>query len=274
MTDPHPSGDRGAKADRAYWDALWEAERESPARALPQFGYPERTLAGFFRGWLSDLPADGRSLLEVGCARSSWLPYFAREHGLTVAGLDYSPVGCEQARRVLHESGVQAQVHCADLFTPPEELQRAFGVVVSMGVVEHFLDTRGAVAAIARFARPGGLVITTIPNLSGAVGLFQKVLNRPVYDKHVPLDAHQLRAAHEEAGLRVLECRYFLSTSFGVTSLDGLEPGASKLAKRILLAALRRTSQAVWTMEQHVRPLPATQALSPYIVCVARSAGA
>jgi cyclopropane fatty-acyl-phospholipid synthase-like methyltransferase len=29
-------------------------------------------------------------LLEIGCARSAWLPYFAQEFGIDVSGLDYS----------------------------------------------------------------------------------------------------------------------------------------------------------------------------------------
>ena len=69
-------------------------------------------------------------LLEVGCARSRWLPYFAAEHGYEVTGLDYSTMGCEQARQILAAAGVEGRIVEGDLFSPPEELLEAFDVVI------------------------------------------------------------------------------------------------------------------------------------------------
>ena len=80
-------------------------------------------------------------LLEVGCARSRWLPYFAAEHGYEVTGLDYSTMGCEQARQILAAAGVEGRIVEGDLFSPPEDLLEAFDVVISFGLVEHFDDT-------------------------------------------------------------------------------------------------------------------------------------
>ena len=90
-------------------------------------------------------------LLEIGCAKSAWLPYFAKEFSLSVCGLDYSPIGCQMSRKILQANGVVAEVFCADLFSPPDNMLGVFDVVVSLGVVEHFEDTASCLNAVSSF---------------------------------------------------------------------------------------------------------------------------
>lgn len=52
--------------------------------------------------------------LEIGCARSRWLPYFAKEFGFEVSGIDYSEVGSQQATQILFNEGVQGNIVFAD----------------------------------------------------------------------------------------------------------------------------------------------------------------
>ena len=122
-----------------------------------------RRFDALFRELFAGLPTPD-ALVEVGCARSAWLPYFGREFGFGLHGLDYSELGCEQERTILVESGLAGEITCADLFAPPRALLGAFDVVVSFGVVEHFSDTGAVTAAMAALLRPGGLLITVIPN--------------------------------------------------------------------------------------------------------------
>ena len=256
-------------------------ERHLGPRAIPtavdphraqRSSYADRRLHELLRQELSRAAArPGARLLEVGCARSRWLPYFASELGFAVTGLDYSEIGCEQERALLAAAGVGGEVVCADVFSPPKELLGSFDGVVSFGVVEHFEDTAAILAAIARLARPGGVVVTQIPNFSGLLAPLMRALNRRVYDTHVPLSAAALRQAHERAGLRVTSCGYFLSTGFGVlNNLSGLDPADRATRVRAGgLKLLRGASRAVWALEEATRPLPATGALAPYIVCTA-----
>ncbi|HWP34929.1 MAG TPA: class I SAM-dependent methyltransferase [Thermodesulfobacteriota bacterium] len=263
-----------ARADRVYWDGAW-AQGALPAAVDPRVRsvktYPERALHRYFERIFSTLRSGERRLLEIGCARSAWLPYFAKVHGFQVTGIDYSEVGCRQAREILAATGADGTIVCADVFRPPPSLSAGFDVVVSFGVVEHYEDTAGCVRALAGFARPGGLVVTLVPNLAGLVGLVQRVINRPVFDRHVVLDREALRAAHEGAGLSVVECDYFLFTHFGVCNLLGLRPGTVGWAvKRGLLGALCRASMAVWGLEMATGPLRANRLTSPYVICTAR----
>ena len=261
------------KAGKAHWDRTWGAAPVTTGvdpldRSLGNYVY--RRLATYYSALLSHAALGDRRLVEVGCARSRWLPYFHKEFGLQVTGVDYSELGVEQTRRLLASEGVPGEVHHADLFAPPPSLVERFDVGFSNGLAEHFVDTAHCIGALAHLLKPGGLLITAVPNLAGAVGTVQKRLNRPIYDIHVPLDVAALRAAHERAGLTVVDARYLVFSNFGVVNLSGLAVTPAFLAKRIALALLLRLSMASWLVEEHAAELPGNRWTSPYVLCVAR----
>jgi SAM-dependent methyltransferase len=226
-----------------------------------------RGFDGLFREELAGLPSNAR-LLEVGCGDSAWLPYFARRFGLHVSGLDYSEAGCESARQILERAGVTGDIVCSDLFDPPARLLGSFHAVVSFGVAEHFTDTARCISALARYLTPGGVLITVVPNMTGLVGRIEKAINPEVYDLHERLGPRALSTAHEAAGLAVRRSEFFLSTNFGVLNVNDLPAGAPTRVKAALCASLSRVSKVVWAVEERSRPLPATRAFAPYVVCV------
>lgn len=91
-------------------------------------------------------------MLEVGCGGSRWLPFFAN-HGFRVTGIDYSALGCEQARAILDREHISGDIYERDAFGANSDLVGGFDVVVSFGVVEHFRDTTEPVRAFARYLK-------------------------------------------------------------------------------------------------------------------------
>jgi 2-polyprenyl-3-methyl-5-hydroxy-6-metoxy-1,4-benzoquinol methylase len=259
------------KAGTPYWDSHWASGSLQKAvnPHLPGLrNYVERQFDRYFKNVFAGQDTARMTLLEIGCANSGWLPYFAKSFGFSVSGLDYSDIGCEKERQILKREGVPGSVVCADMFAPPPGMLGAFDVVVSFGVAEHFVDTNGCIRAIASFVKPGGLVITIIPNMAGAVGMVQKAMNRPVFDVHVPLDADMLKVAHEAANCRVRHCDYFLSTNFGVCNLKGVAISSPiGFLKKATLTVLSRASMLAWLMD-----LRTSKFLSPYVTCVAQTA--
>jgi 2-polyprenyl-3-methyl-5-hydroxy-6-metoxy-1,4-benzoquinol methylase len=263
------------KAGKEFWDASWAAKRVPDEAGAPEQGangYVQRRFESYFRNLFSGIETAHSSLLEIGCARSLWLPYFAAEFGFEVAGIDYSETGCEQERAILARAGVEGEIHCADFFQPPAQLLSSFEVVVSFGVAEHFTNTSECIKAFSKFLKPNGLMLTSIPNLRGLPGRVVKALNRPVYDIHVPLDAEALAEAHRQAGLTVVACDNFMSSNFGVCNLDGIPPRSAEwLAKKSILALLVRLSRLTWFVEERRgSEFKANPVTSPYINCVAR----
>jgi len=268
---------RGSPRDLAgvhYWDRIWGAgarQRPVDPKAAGVRNHLRRTFHRFFVDVLGN--GSGRNLMEVGCADSIWLPYFQRELGFAVAGVDYSEAGCAAARAKLKEQGTTAEICHADMFAPPNALLGRFDVVFSYGLVEHFANTAGAISALRAFCRPGGLVVTIIPNMTLMMGWLQRHFNEEVYALHVPLSLEQLVAAHRMAELNVERACPLLAVNFGV--LVPTSPRDSRLkatVKRIAHRALLASMVPVWALEsKDVYVLPQTKSLSPYFAVVARS---
>lgn len=263
------------KAGPQFWNDSWAAS-VPPAAVDPSDTSLLNTLnrrlhVVFKRLFDRDVVAASHlKLLEIGCANSTWLPYFAEQFGFDVCGLDYSPIGAQTSRDMLRANGVPGEIVCSDLFTPPLTMLGRFDVVVSFGVAEHFEDTPAYLAAAA-YLKPGGMLFTSIPNMVGWNGALQKLMNRPVYDIHELIDPARLAGAHSAVGLQVRECDYFTFTNFGVTSLTGVRLRSPLgFAKKVALALLARLSILTWLLARDRDLLPPNRKTSPYINCIAR----
>lgn len=258
-----------SRAPREYWDKVWQ-EGKLPRAINPRDrslkNHVESKFDALFKQLLNaqKRSGDAPNLAELGCACSVWLPYFSEEFGCHVVGVDYSPRGCDQARAILAREGVDGEVIFADIFRPPPHLLNRFDFVVSFGVVEHFEATEECLKACAAFLKPGGTMVTVIPNMTGLVGWLQKCLAREVYDVHVPLDARALRRSHELAGLDILRCEYFCFLNFGVLNLDRIRQSSLGLC---LSRTLNAISAASWILERIGVRLPVNRMTSPYVIC-------
>ncbi|TXF13352.1 class I SAM-dependent methyltransferase [Pelomicrobium methylotrophicum] len=260
--------DDRAKAPRSYWEELWQSG------GIPQPVDPEdqslgnfvnRRLHLFFSHFFAsqDIPAGSR-LIEFGCARSQWLPYFHRQFGCSVTGIDYTAIGCRMAEEVLVMAGVPGEIYCADIYHPPQQLLGKYDIGVSFGLIEHFPETAQAVSACAAFLKPGGWLITIIPNITGLPGWLQRQLDSSVYEIHVPLTAEALAQAHHRAGLVVHRSTFFLFFNGGVLVTKN----------RVFRRLLWWGSKALfWFEDRLYMPLPANRWTSPYILCTARRPG-
>lgn len=258
------------KAGSSYWENAW-SQASIPEPVNPRTpglnNLVKRRFHERFTRVLEGLGAD-HTLLEIGCAKSAWLPYFAREFGFRIAGLDYSPTGCKLAEETLHRAGVDGRIVCGDFLTPPPDMLEAYGVVFSYGVAEHFSDTTGCIRAFSRFLRPGGLMVTVVPNMYGMVGWLQRLVDRAVYDIHVPLDRVALEKAHREAGMNIECTEYFISIDLGVTNA---ERWRGTLFYRTFVRARSWITKGVWILESLTAAIPPNSFTSPYIICVARN---
>ena len=223
-----------------YWSRIWTSIEDELLTLDPRkASYLQQEYDQFFSQALA-----GRSgaLLEVGCGSSRWMPYFAHKFGFQVSGVDYSEVGCRQASDLLQRAGVSGEVLHRDAFAPNPDLSDRFDVVISLGFVEHFTDTSQTVRSVARYVKPGGLLISASPNLAGILGVGQRLLNRPVYDVHVPFPLEHLTEAHLQAGLAVEHAAYLGGLDFHEVNMVGAKGRLAWMASR----ALMRLSRLGW----------------------------
>lgn len=253
------------KSTKEYWDDNWKRAGSGIGSAVRKNLFWHKLDLAFIEAF-SEIKCEKSRLIEVGAGASEWLPRLNKDFLFEVSGLDYSQEGCDRARTILEKSGVKGEIYFGDMFSPPKDLVGKFDVACSFGLVEHFTDTAEAVRACASFVRPGGIILTLIPNMSGLNGFFYKLFNRQVFDTHVPLNLDQLVQAHIDAGLKPYFSRYLMGFS-GVIDNTRYEPVTWRRYLRKLSYLL---TQLIWALESKGWGVPENKVTSPYMICVAK----
>ncbi len=261
------------RAGEHYWSSVWNATD------LPSAVDTSNTSLGnwinvryhlAFSEVLKNIQTKGMRMLEVGCGNSVWLPYFNTHFGMHTDGLDYSEVGCENSRRIFKRDGIDGTIYHADMFAPPENLVGKYDLVLSMGVIEHFSDTDAVVRALKKFLKPGGVLITSLPNHNGLLGWIVKTFNRPLFDIHYLVDVKHLREGYEHNGIEVSYLDYVLCPSFFLN----LDQNNGKLGlmwfRKLVAKLLAAFSLALIFLDKNKIRLPVSRTISPAILAVGR----
>jgi SAM-dependent methyltransferase len=254
-------------AGKQHWDGIYEDLELVPPGWQWEPGYYHQDAT--VHALLGEIErSKARSILEVGCGNSVWLPYLARKSGATAYGLDYSERGCELTRRYLRSHGLSGEVWCADLFqAKPEEIGQ-YDFVYSIGLVEHFSDLEGVLAALLKFVRPGGTLFTLVPNLRSIHGLMTWLWQPELFAKHELIGKRQLIRAHERLGLEDVRGQYLGVFSMYIVAW-GIYPRWPALVPTVELWVNRIN----WRLDPRLRRLGwfrGTLPLAPYVIAVGR----
>jgi 2-polyprenyl-3-methyl-5-hydroxy-6-metoxy-1,4-benzoquinol methylase len=240
------------KANEDFWTNHWKdlpvpvefSPSNTSVANFPNLEY-HRVFTHIFRGTdLSD-----KYILEIGCANSIFLPYFKKFFGLNIYGLDYSEYGCIREEELLSKFKVEGKIIHGNLFDPPQDLIGKFDFVFSNGVVEHFSDTTNILKSMSVFLKENGKLITAIPSMKDINGQLIKLLNRQLYDIHVPLSAKELEIAAVSAGYQEVSSELVITPSLYVSLNDVKTKVRFRFLKRILNKVFILISRFSWWLQ-------------------------
>lgn len=196
----------GDLAGERYWERFWTRQG---GRRFSGVGVFHRR----FMRELRDYARPGTHACEIGCGASVWVPALAAA-GVQMSGIDYSSQGLKMVAEHLQHAGTSAELIEADLFDRGALGERAYDVVFSLGLLEHFDDPVAVTRRFLELTKPGGHVLTVIPNFTGAWGRLQRWVDPAVYAVHRIYTPQQMDELHFAAGLESVKgARYF--GSFG-----------------------------------------------------------
>jgi SAM-dependent methyltransferase len=105
---------------------------------------------------LADIPAQGKTLLDVSCKEGDVLQALA-PRGFTLLGTNFEPDG-PSLNGIPVDYGI-------DLRKPLPYADASFDVITLIEVIEHLENHRIALCELARILKPGGVLILTTPNI-------------------------------------------------------------------------------------------------------------
>lgn len=215
----------------------------------------------------------GCSVLELGCGRSRWLPFLAVRRRCDVSGLDNEAYASELARANLSGVGAAGRIICGDAFDPEAQpdLVGRFDLIYSMGLLEHFGDVVDRITTLTRYLRPGGRMITTVPNMRGFNWLMQRLGSREILEMHVVYDRELLTRVHEAARLRTLAAGYVGFFDGHVSAARG-EPRTLKLRLHESLSRNSNLLAEAWLRAGRGALAPEISWLSPHVYYVGTAA--
>jgi 2-polyprenyl-3-methyl-5-hydroxy-6-metoxy-1,4-benzoquinol methylase len=109
-------------------------------------------------------PRDSKvTVLELGGAPGRFLAYCACRYGCSVHSLDYSDIGCKVTIENFRQLNLPVTVYQQDIFDTSKPIGQ-FDVVFSLGLIEHFEDTKQIIERHWQMVKPGGLLILGVPH--------------------------------------------------------------------------------------------------------------
>ena len=254
--------DASPLTDEAYWTELWDGQQHK-VRHLRWVYVTNRQLAKLFNRGLSDFK--NPKLIELGCADSLWLPYLAKNYESDCYGVDFSELGCQLAKRNLVLAGVDAKIHCEDIFTYIKSHTFEYDFIYSMGLLEHFTEPGMVLEEMKRLLKPGGKMLTILPNLRGMYTPIARVASPKLLATHQVIIPSALKELHQSVGLDVTEFGYTGGPlKLSVVDYSPWRSVIGKIGHEVLCKCVNLTDIAIGNLLSTLG-IPNQQLSSPYV---------
>lgn len=258
------------KTEQKYWDSVWDVNEVPDPVSMTDPSVSNsltRRIGDLFEDFLPPVIGEKPVIMEAGCGGSRWLPAFRTHFNYNVVGIDYSDSGCSLSEAILEKAGVEGDIHQEDVFNLPDSYKESVDVVYSIGLVEHFTPTKAIVEKLAWLVKPGGLLITIVPNMNGITGWLQRLLDKKLYNAHVPLTSDELAEACAKSDLDIIHSDYLGALHLGVANFDRKK---GTFLHRVYMELTFRSAVAVSKMEDKRGAKWKHAWFSPLVACVAR----
>ena len=158
--------------------------------------------------------------------------------------------------------GYIADIYHRDFFSKEET--QVYDVISSFGVFEHFENLDKSIEQTKVYLKEEGMILTVIPNMNGVVGFLQKLLNRKVYDVHIPYTRQNILEAHEKSGYKTLFCDYYGLYQSGVINVSGIKN------ESIIRKVLAIPGKPLYFLSKFLHWNFSNKMISPYIIYIGK----
>jgi len=223
------------KTKKKYWNNIWNQKND-----FKLLDYSNRINIKIIEKISIYIKNKNISFLEIGCALSQWLPFFAVEYKANIYGMDYSLTGIKKTIEHYKKHNIKCTFINKDFRHENEILHNKFDIIFSFGVIEHFSNTCEIIKTISKFLKKDGIIISIIPNLQkkSIYHILQNILGKKILYKHCFINAEQLVKIHSPK-FKKLNCSYIGNFNFQLLNFNHIN-GFPNISLRYFLALLNK----------------------------------
>ncbi len=220
---------------KEYWDEFWgEGQLKHPTYNLERGVFPSirLLLEQCITETRARLQAERLKVVDCGSGEGLIMRLLAEQfENIDVFGIEYSDA-IEKSRKMAADLGLEFNLIRADLLQPWEpQYVEQFDIACSFGLIEHFENPEEVLSQLARSVKPGGMIISVIPNFNGLFNALWKFYDGDNYAYHVPIRHAELSALHEQVGLG--QVRFY---TLGIPVIPGVHNASTRTQKAVRFA--------------------------------------
>jgi cyclopropane fatty-acyl-phospholipid synthase-like methyltransferase len=208
--------------EKQYWEAFWDRV-VLPSKVNLDFSN-DANIATILNKFLT-INSEKRAF-EVGCAPGKWLIYLAENFNYSVDGCEYIEAASKKTRENLNICGItEYNIYTGDFLEI--EFENKYDVVISLGFIEHFVDSDSVCKKHASLLKENGILVIGVPKLTGLNYYLAKQVDKSIDDKLIPnhnLDIMNLE--HFKKMGNVIGC-----DNMFVDVIGGFEPALFDISK-------------------------------------------
>lgn len=191
--------------ERKFWEDYWNNKREQLIEPVQESGFHNRVLDSVISN------SSIKSSIELGGFPGTFSIYVKKKFNLDTTLLDYF-IDQSIVDDLLAVNGLdQNAIHLIeDDLTLDHPIQEKYDLVFSIGLIEHFVDTRGIIKRHLAYLKPGGDLLIILPNFRGVNGWLQRKFDKANYDVHniQSMDLELLHSIAEELKIEQISTYY------------------------------------------------------------------
>ncbi|CAH1906345.1 conserved hypothetical protein [Candidatus Nitrotoga sp. HW29] len=180
------------------------------------------------------LPGHVCRMLEIGCGRGDTAAWVKQSHNPSwVCGIELDPCAAVAAAQKL-DHVITGNFEALDF---PDDFH-SFDLILCLDVLEHLVDPWQAVRRIHKLLAPGGVMVTSIPNIRYFKVVWSLLAKGQWnYEDDGILDRTHLRFFTRSSALELVQCS---GLQLEVVSATGMEPGRkARYLNRLTLSLLK-----------------------------------
>lgn len=169
--------------ERDFWNENWK-NLILPARFFND--YAHKILSAKIDKYISY--SECKSFLEIGGCPGRWADYFFTKHKMVCDSMDYDAGNLLLTEKNYKMLGIKGSCFIGDVMNSDAVHVKLYDIVLSDGLVEHFIDSSEVFKNHLKYMKKGGFLIMGVPNIkkSWFYNIFSK-LDKKGYDgyRHV-----------------------------------------------------------------------------------------